>query len=82
MGTTGTVVNGRIELDDPQFFAEGTKVWIDHDVTERNESYEEHLANLRQSIADGEAGLGIPLKEAMAILREEIEGMPISERDR
>jgi len=28
MGTTGTVINGRIELDEPEFFAEGTRVQV------------------------------------------------------
>jgi hypothetical protein len=81
MVTTGTIVNGQIVLDVPAFFPEGTKVRIGGDMFLPEETYEEHLANLRQSIADGEAGLGIPFHEAMAMLREEIEAMPSTERD-
>jgi len=76
MGTTGTVINGRIELDEPEFFAEGTKVWVDGDMIPPVENYDEHLANLRRSIAEGEEGLGIPFDEAMAMLRAELEAMP------
>jgi hypothetical protein len=98
MSTTGTVVNGRIELDEPEFFPEGTKLELvrwkvldlthdeaeeeDHPIPPPDETYEEHLASLRQSIADAKAGLGIPLDEAMALLRAEIEAMPSTERDR
>lgn len=39
-------------------------------------TYREHLSILRQSVADGHAGLGIPLQEAMAMLRAELEAMP------
>ena len=92
MGTTGTVFNGRIELDDPGFFPEGAKIRIvrwevvelssEDDADEcypvplPDETFEEHLAVLRQSVADGQAGLGIPLHEAMAMLQAEIEAMP------
>ena len=69
MTVEGTVVNGVIVLDGPSRLPEGVKVRVevvDDDADELDdippppttETYEEHLAILRQSIEEMKAGVG------------------------
>jgi hypothetical protein len=69
MTLTGSVVNGLIVLDGASRLPEGTKVRVevvDNDEDELDdfppppstETYEEHLAILRQSIEEMKAGVG------------------------
>jgi hypothetical protein len=67
MSWQGTVVNGAIRLDGSWSLPEGAKVWVelsDDDELDNmpppppTETYEEHLASLRQSIAETKAGIG------------------------
>jgi hypothetical protein len=62
-----TVLNGAIMLDDSTAWVEGARVWVwledDDDLGDlapppSTETYEEHLANLRQSIEETKAGVG------------------------
>jgi hypothetical protein len=69
MTLEGTVVNGRIVVNAAFPLPEGARVWIEViDPAEEevfpippllNETYEEHIAILRQSIADAAAGIGV-----------------------
>ena len=64
---TGTIVNGQVRLNAPSNLPEGTRVrllpeadaWSERDELppQSTESYEEHLAGLRESIAESKAGL-------------------------
>lgn len=88
MTLTGTVVNGLVVFHGPQKFPEGSEVTVrlssddelDDDlagmpVPEPTETYEEHLAILRQSIADAQAGIGLmTVAEAMAFVDAEVRG--------
>ena len=67
----GTVVNGVVVLDGGPHLPEGARVWVDCEnefevgPPAPSETYSEHLAILRRSIAEAEAGIpGIPLIEA------------------
>ena len=80
----GTVVNGVIVLDAPANLPEGTRVCVElaedaehweklATMPPEPETYEEHLALLRQSIAAVEAGeRGIPADEVFAIIYREL----------
>ena len=78
MSLEGTVVNGVVVLDGSPHLPEGLRVRVDLDDEDDigpplpTETYEEHLAALRQSIADMDAGVkGIPLDEVMAQISAE-----------
>ena len=64
MSMMGTVVNGQIRIDGNPSLPEGAKVWVefeeDVDFGEPQivETHEEHLAILRQSIAESKSGGG------------------------
>jgi hypothetical protein len=88
MTLRGTVVNGAIVLDGSPALPEGARVVVelagDDDVWPADlapppptETYEEHLAILRQSIADKEAGRGRPLDEVMAEIAAEFNLPPV-----
>ncbi len=86
----GTVVNGVIVPDGPPP-PEGTRVVFeqadaDDDLWDElakvpppstTETYEEHLANLRQSIQDAKDGLGRPLDEVMTEIAKEFNLPPV-----
>ncbi len=59
----GTVANGVIVPDGPP--------------PPQTETYEEHLANLRQSVQDAKDGLGRPLDEVMAEIAKEFNFPPV-----
>ncbi len=68
----GTVTNGVVVLDGSPQLPEGQRVIVDlkgddgYELPPSTETYAEHLASLRQSLADIDAGIkGIPLDEAM-----------------
>lgn len=77
MAVQGTIVNGHIRLDTPSSLPEGTRVKLE--VSEEapldeldavppppsTESYEEHLARLRESIAEAKAGHTRPAREVL-----------------
>ncbi len=86
MTLEGTVVNGQIVVNAAFPLPEGARVWIeviDPDEEEvfpipplSNETYEEHLALLRQSITDEEAGIGLmPFAEFDTEMKKEF-GVP------
>ena len=64
MALAGTVVDGRVELDEPAKLPDGTRVRVDLEddddavPSHPAETYEEHLAVLRQSVAEAKAGVG------------------------
>ena len=87
MTLEGTVVNGLVVFDGTPKLPEGFVVraeFIDPDdeldrelagvpVPPPTETYEEHLALLRQSVADAKAGIGLmTLEEAMAEVDAEL----------
>ena len=72
MTIEGTVINGVIVLDGSPQLPEGKRVVVDLEGDDfgppppSTETYAEHIASLRQSLADIDAGIkGIPLDEAM-----------------
>jgi len=70
----GTVVNGVIVPDGPSL-PEGTKVYFDpcEDSPFTDETYEEFLESLRQSIEETKAGVkGYTLEEVRASMKEEL----------
>lgn len=90
MTLRGTVVNGRVVLQGPTGFPEGSEIVVT--VVEEDamademadmpspptESYAEHLAILRESIAAAQAGeRGLPLREAMANLDAELQRLAV-----
>ncbi|HEV3383455.1 MAG TPA: hypothetical protein VG097_01500 [Gemmata sp.] len=79
MSILGTVVNGIIVPDGGTSLPEGTRVRIEPEVTFEYPhplapyDREKELALLRESIAEMKAGVpGIPLREAMAQIRAEL----------
>ena len=74
MTLEGTVVNGVIVLDGDPELPEGARVSVELAAEDDwddigpppTETYEEHLAILRESIEDAKAGQTRPLEEAMA----------------
>ena len=64
MAFAGTVVDGRVELDEPAKLPNGTRVRVDlEDDDEASppppaKTDAEHLAALRQSVAEAKAGIG------------------------
>lgn len=82
MTLTGTVRNGQVVFDGPERFPDGTRVEMvlaDEDAdldgmpAPPRETYAEHLALLRQSIADADAGVrGRSVAESMAALDAEL----------
>ncbi len=84
MSLEGTVVNGVVVLDGGPQLAEGARVRVEPEDEDdigpppSTETYEEHLAALRQSLADMDAGAkGIPLDEAMARISAEFNLPPV-----
>lgn len=84
MSLEGTIVNGLVVLDGNPQLPEGARVRLeiedegDVDLPLPTETYEEHLAILRQSIADMDAGVkGMPLDEAMAKISAEFNLPPV-----
>ena len=86
MTLEGTVVNGQIVIVPNIALPEGASVRVELTDPEgddvfpipplSNETYEEHLALLRQSIADEEAGIGLmPFAEFDAEMKKEF-GVP------
>ena len=84
MTLTGTVVNGLVVFDGPQKFPEGSRIRMalddedadldDMPIPSPAETYEQHLAILRQSIADADAGTrGRSVAESMAELDAELD---------
>ena len=69
MSWYGTVVNGVIVCDGPPP-PDGTRLYLEP-VPPADETRDEFLASLRQSVADAEAGLGRPLDEVMAKIASE-----------
>jgi hypothetical protein len=70
----GTVVNGVIVPDGPSL-PEGTKVYFDpcEDSPFTDETYEEFIESLRESIAAAKAGdVGEPAEVVFAQIREEL----------
>ena len=74
MTLQGTVVNGAIVLDGSPLLPEGARVRVEltdeddfHDLSPppTNETYEQHLAALRESIEDMKAGKGRPAREVL-----------------
>jgi len=71
MRIEGTVINGVVVLDGSPQLLEGQRVIVDLEGDDfgpppTTETYAEHIASLRQSLADIDAGVkGIPLDEAM-----------------
>jgi len=81
MTVEGTVVNGMVVLDTGASLPEGSRVRValsdDDDLAvelpHATETYQEHLAILRQSITDAKAGVGgMTLAEAMSALDAEL----------
>lgn len=82
MTLQGTVVNGTIVLDGNPPLAEGARVRVEYAEDDEfddiappptTETYEEHLAILRQSIAEAKAGIpGRTVEEAMAEVDAEL----------
>jgi len=81
MVVKGIVRNGRVEVDTPPEWAEGTEVYLGLGDEESEEldwdqipesvkpgTREEELAILREAYAEAKAGLGKPLDVAMANL--------------
>jgi len=65
MAFEGTVLNGVVVLDGGPRLPEGTRVRVDLEMDDDDigpppseETYEEHLAFLRESIAEAKAGVG------------------------
>jgi hypothetical protein len=87
MTLEGTVVNGVIVLNGGAALPEGARVRIELEVDDdlgnlplpppTAETYEEHLANLRQSIQDTKDGRGRPLEEVMAEIAKEFNLPPV-----
>lgn len=73
MAVYGTVVNGVVVIDGPPL-PEGTRVWVeDCQIPPSEETHEEFLQSLRDSIADAEAGKpGLTVDEAMAAVDAEL----------
>lgn len=63
MSVTGIIVNGRVELDEPGIFPEGTRVRIGPEQSE--ESEEEWQHSLRDAYAEAQAGKGRPAREVL-----------------
>ena len=82
MKLLGTIVNGRVELDTPTDLPEGTRVvsleaeefedfYQDYPLPQ--ESWEEHIADLRLRLAELDAGAPcMTVDEAFASIREEL----------
>jgi hypothetical protein len=69
----GTIVDGRVELDVPSKLPTGTRVRLEVADDDLKETFEEHMAKLRQSIADMDAGVpGYTVDEAKALMDDEI----------
>ncbi len=86
MSLAGTIVNGSIQLDGNPPLPEGVRVWVDFEddrddlIPPATETYVQHLAILRQSITDAQAGKrGLPLEEAFARIATECNLSPLSE---
>ncbi len=90
MVVKGIVRNGRVEVDTPPEWAEGTEVYLGLGDEESEEldwdqipesvkpgTREEELAILREAYAEAKAGLGKPLDVAMAEIALEM-GFPFS----
>lgn len=77
MALYGTVVNGVVVIDGPPL-PEGTRVWVgleedDYPLPPHEETHEQFLQSLRDSIADAEAGKpGLTVDEAMAAVDAEL----------
>lgn len=77
MQLLGTIVNGHVQLDTAADLPEGSRVTVlpgvdvdDFGSPAPQESYAEHLALLRESIAESEAGVpGYTVDGAFTILR-------------
>lgn len=63
MGATGTIVNGRVELDEPVALPEGTRVSVLPDRTETHE--QEWLQSLRDAYEESRTTPGRPLRELL-----------------
>ena len=82
MKLLGTIVNGRVELDTPTDLPDGTRVVsleaeefedFQQDYPLPQESWEEHIADLRVRIAELDAGVPcMTVDEAFASIREEL----------
>lgn len=79
----GTIVNGVVVLDTPAKLPEGSRVRVELDdeaavweqlagMSPERETYEEHLEKLRQSIAEGKAGVTQSASEALAEISAEL----------
>ena len=86
MSLAGTIVNGAIRLDGNPPLLEGVRVWVEFEDRDEfddlpppaTETYEQHLAILRQSIAEARAGKrGMPLEEAFARIAAECNLPPV-----
>jgi hypothetical protein len=86
MTLQGIVVNGVIVLDGAPALPEGARVWVELEAEDElddiappppTETYEQHLASLRQSIADAKAGVGgMTLEKFAAELDKEFGPLP------
>ena len=73
MSLEGTIVNGAIQLDGNPDLPEGRRVRIEFEDAEEwdeqplpaQESYEQHLAYLRESIAEARVGRTRPAREVL-----------------
>ena len=82
MKLLGTILNGRLELDTPTDLPEGTRMvslqfedWEDseHPYPMPEETWDEHIADLLQRIADLDAGVpGMTVDQAFAALDAEM----------
>ena len=76
----GTVINGVIVLDGSPQLAEGTRVFVDFendDVAPPTETYAEHVATLKQSIAMMDAGeRGRSVEDVFGEIERELEFHP------
>ncbi|HEY2908708.1 MAG TPA: hypothetical protein VGI99_00590 [Gemmataceae bacterium] len=82
----GTIVKGRVELDEPANWPDGARVRVklecedelddlldDMPIPPPTETYEEHLEILRKSIEESRAGdTGMTVAEAFAEVRAEV----------
>jgi len=84
MAITGTVLNGRVEFDEPVRWPDGSKVTLQLDVDEVFEyphpmapyDREKEIELLKESIEDMKAGRVIPFDVAMRQISIEL-GLPV-----
>ena len=88
MVVKGIVRNGRVEVDTPPEWAEGTEVFLEpgsgsiHEFEDSSQpgTPEEELAILREAYAEAKAGMGQPLEEVMAAIEKEFGYPPVKRR--